>query len=190
MDADAPKKKRNNPFKQIAMVFKAVKAIDPTITQGDGVFLGVRVFLLIGLLLNHWIYFTIIGLPLVSPAAMIVLSRRGERAASGRWRARSERRRPSRRCARAGITTRSRWRRTSPPAGNANAAVVSVPLPPGVVLSARPAAARQEADREGSQKSTGRPRCARAKDTLYVGGRRGQIARARSPGPGPSSSPC
>lgn len=84
-DASATKPKRNNPFKQIAAVYRAVRSMDSSITWWLlGVFLGiVAIFVLIGFLVGHPIYFTFISIPFGLLAAMLTLSRRGERAAFG-----------------------------------------------------------------------------------------------------------
>ncbi|GAB4076617.1 DUF4191 domain-containing protein [Nostocoides australiense] len=84
-DPAAPRKQRSNPFKQIASVYKAVKSMDPSITWWLlGVFIGVlALFVIIGFLVDHPIYFVFIGLPIAALAAMITLSRRGEKAAFG-----------------------------------------------------------------------------------------------------------
>lgn len=84
--SDAPaKEKRPNLFKQIPTVYKAVKTVDPKIGWWIlGVFLViVAVFVGIGFLVGHPIYFGFIGVPLALLGAMITLSRRGERAAFG-----------------------------------------------------------------------------------------------------------
>lgn len=178
--ADAPKKKRNNPFKQIATVFKAVKAIDPTITWWVmGVFLGVLgVFLLIGLLLNHWIYFTIIGLPLAALAAMIVLSRRGERAAFGQMEGKVGQ------SAGALSTLRKGWYYDQEPVAAdvarpqeiANAAVVFRALGrPGVVLLGEGPLPRAKKLVEKEVKKVNRVAPGVPVHTLYVGDGEGQI---------------
>ena len=84
-DASAQKPKRANPFKQVVSVFKAVRTMDPSITWWLlGIFFGVlALFVLVGFLIDHPIYLGFIGLPVALLAAMITLSRRGERAAFG-----------------------------------------------------------------------------------------------------------
>ncbi|APH01218.1 DUF4191 domain-containing protein [Janibacter indicus] len=82
--SDQPAKpKRENPFKRIASVYKTIKAIDPQVTLwmllAFVVVLGVGT--LIGLLVGHVILALIVAIPFALLAAMIVLSRRGERAA-------------------------------------------------------------------------------------------------------------
>lgn len=82
--SDQPAKpKRENPFKRIASVYKTIKAIDPQVTLwmllAFVVVLGVGT--LIGLLVGHVILSLIVAIPFALLAAMIVLSRRGERAA-------------------------------------------------------------------------------------------------------------
>lgn len=78
-------RKRGNPFKQVVAVYKAVKTMDSSITWWLlGVFLIVfGLFVLIGFLIDHPIYLGFIGFPIALLAAMITLSRRGERAAFG-----------------------------------------------------------------------------------------------------------
>ena len=73
------------PFAQMKQVFQMTRKSDPNITWILLlVVLGVMLaFLLLGLLLNNWITFLIIGLPVGVLVAMIVLSRRAERAAFG-----------------------------------------------------------------------------------------------------------
>ena len=82
--SDQPAKpKRENPFKRIASVYKTIKAIDPQVTLwmllAFVVVLGVGT--LIGLLVGHVILALIVAIAFALLAAMIVLSRRGERAA-------------------------------------------------------------------------------------------------------------
>lgn len=82
--SDKPTKpKRQNPFKRIASVYKTIKEIDPQVTLwmllAFVVVLGVGT--LIGLLMGHVIASLLIAIPFALLAAMIVLSRRGERAA-------------------------------------------------------------------------------------------------------------
>ncbi|WP_238148115.1 DUF4191 domain-containing protein [Rothia halotolerans] len=73
------------PFAQMKQVYQMTKKSDPNITW---ILLLVAlavvlVFLVIGLLLGNWITFTIIGIPVGVLVAMIVLSRRAEKAAFG-----------------------------------------------------------------------------------------------------------
>ncbi|WP_435198292.1 DUF4191 domain-containing protein [Janibacter sp. GS2] len=82
--SDKPTKpKRQNPFKRIASVYKTIKEIDPQVTLwmllAFVVVLGIGT--LIGLLMGHVIASLLIAVPFALLAAMIVLSRRGERAA-------------------------------------------------------------------------------------------------------------
>ena len=73
------------PFAQMKQVYQMTKKSDPNITW---ILLLVAlavvlVFLVIGLLLGNWITFAIIGIPVGVLVAMIVLSRRAEKAAFG-----------------------------------------------------------------------------------------------------------
>ncbi|MCP3425548.1 DUF4191 domain-containing protein [Rothia sp. AR01] len=73
------------PFGQMKQVYQMTRKSDPNIPW---ILLLVAlavvlVFLLIGLLVGNWITFTIIGIPVGVLVAMIVLSRRAERAAFG-----------------------------------------------------------------------------------------------------------
>lgn len=85
--SDKPEKKqkpkRQNPFKRIAAVYKQIKAIDPQVNLwmllAFVVVLGVGA--LIGLIMGHVIASLLVALPFALLAAMITLSRRGERAA-------------------------------------------------------------------------------------------------------------
>ena len=82
--SDTPfKPKRENPFKRIASVYRTVKQLDPQV--GLWMLLGFVVVLaagaLIGLIFGHVIASLLVALPFAALAAMIVLSRRGERAA-------------------------------------------------------------------------------------------------------------
>ena len=82
--SDQPAKpKRENPFKRIASVYRTVKQLDPQV--GLWMLLGFVVVLavgaLIGLIFGHVIASLLVALPFAALAAMIVLSRRGERAA-------------------------------------------------------------------------------------------------------------
>nr|WP_238539408.1 DUF4191 family protein [Janibacter hoylei] len=82
--SDTPSKpKRENPFKRIASVYRTVKQLDPQV--GLWMLLGFVVVLavgaLIGLIFGHVIASLLVALPFAALAAMIVLSRRGERAA-------------------------------------------------------------------------------------------------------------
>lgn len=81
---DKPEKpKRENPFKRIASVYKTIKAIDPQVTLW--MILAFVVVLaigaIIGLVFGHVFASLLVALPFAALAAMIVLSRRGERAA-------------------------------------------------------------------------------------------------------------
>lgn len=82
--SDKPKKpKRENPFKRFWSVYKTIKQIDPRVNLWMLLaFVGVlAVGAAIGLLLGHIWSSLLISLPIGLLAAMIVLSRRGERAA-------------------------------------------------------------------------------------------------------------
>lgn len=77
------KPKRQNPFKRIAAVYRQIKAIDPQVNLwmllAFVVVLGVGA--LIGLIMGHVIASVLVAIPFALLAAMITLSRRGERAA-------------------------------------------------------------------------------------------------------------
>lgn len=82
--SDKPQKpKRQNPFKRIASVYKTIKQIDPQVTWW--MLLAFVVVLavgsIIGLIMGHFVYSLLISIPFAALAAMIVLSRRGEKAA-------------------------------------------------------------------------------------------------------------
>lgn len=84
---DKPSKpKRENPFKRFWSVYKTIKELDPQVNLWMLLaFVGVlAVGALIGLLLGHIWSSLLISLPIAVLAAMIVLSRRGERAAFSR----------------------------------------------------------------------------------------------------------
>lgn len=70
-------------FAQMKQVYKMTREQDPNIPWTLAlIFFGtVLVFLLIGLLLNNWITFLLIGIPLGILFAVMVLSRRAEKAA-------------------------------------------------------------------------------------------------------------
>lgn len=70
-------------FAQMKQVYKMTREQDPNIPWILAlIFFGtVLVFLLIGLLLNNWITFLLIGIPLGILFAVMVLSRRAEKAA-------------------------------------------------------------------------------------------------------------
>ena len=80
----APKKPgRFNQFKQIRQVFTSARAIDPMIGWWMALAsLGTLVVMVvIGVLVQHWVYFLILGLPTATLAASTVLSVRAKRAA-------------------------------------------------------------------------------------------------------------
>lgn len=82
--SDKPvKPKRENPFKRIANVYKTIKQIDPQV--GLWMLLAfvvvIAVGAIIGLLLGHIIPSLLVAIPFALLAAMLVMSRRGERAA-------------------------------------------------------------------------------------------------------------
>lgn len=77
------KKPRRNPFKQITTVYRQVRQLDPRIgwyMLGAAVAV-LLVGLLIGLLMGHPVASLVVAFPFALLAAVIVLSRRGERAA-------------------------------------------------------------------------------------------------------------
>lgn len=83
---DQKKKKKNKgpgPFSQMKQVYTMTKQSDPNI--GWIMLLVALVvllaFVLLGVLLKNWITWTIIGIPLAILAAVLVMSRRAERAA-------------------------------------------------------------------------------------------------------------
>ncbi len=77
------KPKRENPFKRIWSVYKSVRTMDPTITWWIlGAFFGVIALgLIIGFLTGHPWATLAVTVPIALLAGMIVLARRGERAA-------------------------------------------------------------------------------------------------------------
>lgn len=82
--SDKPvKPKRENPFKRIASVYKTIKQIDPQVTLWMVLAFVVvlAVGTIIGLVLGHVVPSLVVSIPFAALAAMIVLSRRGERAA-------------------------------------------------------------------------------------------------------------
>lgn len=81
---DTPEKpKRENPFKRLRTVYRTIKQIDPQI--GLWMLLAFVVVLavgaLIGLVMGHVLASLLVALPFAALAAMIMMSRRGERAA-------------------------------------------------------------------------------------------------------------
>ncbi len=78
-----PGTKKPGRLAQMRQVFSAARAIDPTIGWWMALAaVGVLVvFEIIGLLVGHWVYFMVIGIPMALLAALLVLSRRAERAA-------------------------------------------------------------------------------------------------------------
>ena len=77
----APKKPGR--FAQIRQVFIAARAVDPMIGWWMALAaLGTLIVMVaIGVLVNSWVYFLILGLPLAALAASVVLSIRAKRAA-------------------------------------------------------------------------------------------------------------
>lgn len=70
-------------LKQIRQVFSVTKANDPALLWwmlGAAV-LALAVMVGIGLVLRHWVYFSVLGLPIALLAASVVLGRRAEKAA-------------------------------------------------------------------------------------------------------------
>ncbi|MCT1366635.1 MULTISPECIES: DUF4191 domain-containing protein [Kocuria] len=85
--AEKRKKKGDKPgyFAQMKQLFTMTRKSDPNI---GWILLTVAlvillVFLLVGVLLNNWITWLIIGVPVAALACVIILSRRAERAAFG-----------------------------------------------------------------------------------------------------------
>lgn len=87
-DAKDQKKKKNKgpgPFAQMKQVYTMTKQSDPNIgwimlLVGLAVLLA---FVLLGVLLKNWITWTIIGIPVAILVAVLVMSRRAEKAAFG-----------------------------------------------------------------------------------------------------------
>ena len=82
--SDKPQKpKRQNPFKRIASVYTTIKQIDPKV--GWWMLLGfvgvLAVGVVIGLIMDSLLFTLIIAIPFAALTAMIIMSRRGERAA-------------------------------------------------------------------------------------------------------------
>jgi hypothetical protein len=77
------KPKRKNPFKQVYQVFTTVRTVDPKIGWWMLLAFVVTVLVIVGIgaAVGHWVYALIMGVPFALLAAMVVLSRRGERAA-------------------------------------------------------------------------------------------------------------
>lgn len=77
------KPKRENPFKRLRTVYKTIKQIDPQI--GLWMLLAfvavLAVGAVIGLVMGHVLASLLVALPFAALAAMIMMSRRGERAA-------------------------------------------------------------------------------------------------------------
>ncbi|MEO8221290.1 MAG: DUF4191 domain-containing protein [Specibacter sp.] len=82
--ADKPKKtKKPSRIKQMVDIFKMTRRHDPMVTWLMlGAFLGpIAVSLLVGFLFNNWITGLLIGIPLGLLCALLIMSRRAERAA-------------------------------------------------------------------------------------------------------------
>lgn len=79
----APKPKKTRWYRQIAQIYSSARAVDPAITWWmTGAFVGVlAVAVAIGAYFNAPVYAVFLGMPLALLAAVIVLSRRAERAA-------------------------------------------------------------------------------------------------------------
>lgn len=85
--SDTPSKpKRENPFKRFWNVYKTIKSIDPQVNLWMllAFLVVIAVGAAIGLLMGHIWSSIAISIPIAILAAMIVLSRRGERAAFSR----------------------------------------------------------------------------------------------------------
>jgi hypothetical protein len=82
-DASAKAPKKQGRFKQVWQFYTVTRRTDPSITWWMlGVAAAVIVVLtLIGLLLGHWLEFLIFSIPMGFLAAVIIMGRRGERAA-------------------------------------------------------------------------------------------------------------
>ncbi|POH58297.1 DUF4191 domain-containing protein [Arthrobacter glacialis] len=82
--ADKPKKtKKPSRIKQMVDIFKMTRRHDPMVTWLMlGAFLGpIALSLLVGFLFNNWITGLLIGIPLGLLCALLIMSRRAERAA-------------------------------------------------------------------------------------------------------------
>ncbi|GGH56612.1 DUF4191 domain-containing protein [Rothia aerolata] len=81
------RKKAKGPgtFAQMKQVFEMTKKSDPNIVWYMllGALVTMLVFILIGVLTGNWITWTIIGIPFAVLVAILILSRRAERAAFG-----------------------------------------------------------------------------------------------------------
>jgi hypothetical protein len=82
-DSTAPRKQRFARLRQIGQVFTQSRRMDPTIPWWMlGAFVAViAVFVVIGMIAGHTVYFTILGIPLAVLAAGILMARKAERAA-------------------------------------------------------------------------------------------------------------
>lgn len=177
----AEKPKRTNIFKQLPSVYKAVSQLDPKVGWWiGGVFFGtMAVFSLIGVLIDHPIYLTVIGLPLALLGATLVLSRRGERAAY-----RAMEGKPGQTVGALSTIKRGWYFDQEPVAADgakpndfANAAMVFRALgKPGVVLFAEGPTARAKKLLEKEQKKVARVAPGVPIHIVHVGDGEGQVA--------------
>ena len=81
--SNVPKKKRTARFAQIREVFTAAHGVDPMIGWWMALAsVGTLIVMVgIGVLVNYWVYFLVLGLPTAALAASTVLSIRAKRAA-------------------------------------------------------------------------------------------------------------
>ena len=79
---DKPAKKPGR-FSQVTQVYSAARQVDKSVTwwMVGTALLVEAVFVVVGLVTGHPIYFGLIGIPLAAMAGMIVMARRAERAA-------------------------------------------------------------------------------------------------------------
>ncbi len=174
------KPKRGNPFTQVLRVYRSVKTVDPKI--GWWLLLAVVVTLLgavaVGAVFGHPLYALVIGIPLALLAGMVVLSRRGERAAYDAMKGQAG--------ATAGAlgSLRRGWYYSQEPVAAdaarpndlANAAMVFRALGrPGVVLLAEGPAARAKKLLDKERKKVERVAPGVPVHTLEVGDGKGQV---------------
>lgn len=77
--------KKPNPVKQLGQTFSMLRTIDPKIGWWMLLAFGVTVVVaeIVGILLQHWLYALFVGVMLGILAAMVVMKRRGDKAAYG-----------------------------------------------------------------------------------------------------------
>jgi hypothetical protein len=81
--AEAKAAKKPGRFGQVRQVYVAARGVDPAITWWmiGGALLTIGVITLIGVLLGHWLYALIVGIPFGVLVAIVIMGRRAERAA-------------------------------------------------------------------------------------------------------------